>query len=384
MRGNLHIPGYIYFGEGSLEEVKNVKGERAVIVTGGNSMKKNGFLDKVATYLKEAGKEVEIFDGVEENPSVKTVNAGAKVMQEFKPDLIIALGGGSAMDAAKVMWCFYEYPELTFEDIVTPGTMPELRKKAKFIAIPSTSGTASEITAFSVITDTDKAIKYPVVSEYIVPDVAIVDPDLPAKMPKKVTANTGMDVVAHCTEALVSTAASDYTDALAIHGLKLVFANLPKACETPDDMYARDRMHNASTMAGMAFTSASLGIIHSMAHKIGGELGLTHGLANAILLPYVISYNRKATDKVDFIEKELGVEDFADAVFELNQKVGIKAGFKDYEEDYGYTEEKFLEILDELSKNAYADPCTLTNPRETSPEDIKELFKKSYYGESYK
>lgn len=384
MRGNLHIPGYIYFGEGSLEELKNVKGDRAIIVTGGSSMKKNGFLEKVEKYLKESGKEVEIFDGVEENPSVKTVNEGAKAMLEFKPDLIVALGGGSAMDAAKAMWCFYEYPKLKFEDIVTPGTMPELRNKAKFIAIPSTSGTASEITAFSVITDTEKAIKYPVVSEYIVPDVAIVDPVIPAKMPKKVTANTGMDVVAHCTEALVSTAASDYSDALAIHGLKLVFENLKTAYENPDDMHAREKMHNASTMAGMAFTSASLGIVHSMAHKIGGEFGVTHGLANAILLPYIINYNRKATDKVDYIEKELGVKDFADAVADLNKKVGIKTSFKEYEEAFGYTEERFLELLDELSKNAFDDPCTLTNPRKTSPEEIKVLFKKAYYGESYK
>lgn len=380
MKGTLHIPGYIFFGENSLDELKDIKGERAIIVTGGNSMRRNGFLDKCKEILEEGGKVVEICDGVEENPSVETVNRGAKQMQEFEPDLIVALGGGSAMDAAKVMWCFYEYPDLTFEDVVKPETMPELRKKAKFIAIPSTSGTASEITAFSVITDTEKHVKYPVVSRHIVPDVAIVDPIIPSKMPRSVTANTGMDVVAHATEALVSTAANDYTDALAIHALKLVFDNLKKACDSGDDMEARERMHNASTMAGMAFTSASLGIIHSMAHNIGGTFGVTHGLANAILLPYVTKYNSKATDKVKFIEKELGVDSYVDSLQELSKSVNIPFTFKDVEEDFGFNEEKFLEVLDEMSEHAYEDPCTLTNPRETSAEEIKKLYKDAYYG----
>lgn len=383
MRGMLHIPGFIYFGENSLEQLMDFEGERAIIVTGGNSMKRTGFLDKVKTLLEKSGKEVSVFDGVEENPSVDTVNAGAKQMQEFEPDLIVALGGGSAMDAAKVMWCFYEYPDLTFDDIVQPGTMPKLRNKAKFIGIPSTSGTASEITAFSVITDTKTHIKYPVVSDHIVPDASIVDPELPSKMPAKVTANTGMDVVAHCTEALVSTAASDYSDALAIHGLKLAFEFLKKAYDEPDNLLAREKMHNASTMAGMAFTSASLGIIHSMAHKIGGEFGTTHGLTNAVLLPYVTAYNSIATDKVAYIEKELGIENFPQKLFELGQSVGIPKCFKDVENDFGFNEELFLKQLDVMSQNAYDDPCTLTNPRTTSPEDIKELFKKAYYGEAF-
>ena len=379
--GVLHIPGFIHFGEGAFSKLSELKGKKAIIVTGGNSMKKNGFVDRACEELKKANMEVCVFDGVEENPSVKTVEEGAKKMQEFQPDWIVALGGGSAMDAAKCMWAFYEHPELKFEDIIEPGSLPELRKKAKFVGIPSTSGTASEITAFSVITDTEKHIKYPLVSDHIVPDIAIVDPVLPSKMPKSVTANTGMDVVAHATEALVSNIANDYTDSLAIHALKLVFEYLPKACENPDDMEAREKMHNASTMAGIAFTSASLGLVHSLAHKIGGEFGITHGLANAILLPYITQFNRKATNKVDWIEKELNVEDYPIAVRELAKKVGIPPTLKEVEEKFEFNKEKFDEVLDEMSKNAYEDPCTLTNPRESNPEIVKMIYTHAYNGE---
>jgi len=316
MAGSFMIPHNIVFGEGAFSKLSELKGKKAMIVTGGSSMKKNGFIDKAIEELKKGGMTAEVFDGVEPNPSVNTVKKGAEAMLKFEPDWIVALGGGSSLDAAKVMWAFYEYPELKFEDILTPGTCPELRKKAKLICIPSTSGTASEITAFTVITDTDNHIKYPLVSEYFVPDIAIVDPLLPSKMPKHITANTGMDVLAHATEAIVSTAANDYTDALAIHAVKLVFEWLPVAYNEPDNMLAREKMHNASTMAGMAFTCASLGLIHSLAHKIGGEFGITHGLANAILLPYIVQFNSKATDKVAWIEKELGVKNFPE-VFAL-------------------------------------------------------------------
>ena len=300
-------------------------------------------------------------------------------MLKFEPDWIVALGGGSSLDAAKVMWAFYEYPELKFEDILTPGTCPELRKKAKLICIPSTSGTASEITAFTVITDTDNHIKYPLVSEYFVPDIAIVDPLLPSKMPKHITANTGMDVLAHATEAIVSTAANDYTDALAIHAVKLVFEWLPVAYNEPDNMLAREKMHNASTMAGMAFTCASLGLIHSLAHKIGGEFGITHGLANAILLPYIVQFNSKATDKVAWIEKELGVKNFPEAIKELNKKLNIPLNLKDVDE-VEIAEAKFKEVLDRMSKNAYEDPCTLTNPRKSSPEIVKMIYVHAFEG----
>ncbi len=214
-------------------------------------------------------------------------------MQAFQPDWIVGVGGGSALDAAKVMWCFYEYPDITFEDIVPVGAMPPPRTKAGFATVPSTSGTASEITAFSVITDTVKHIKYPIVAADMVPDVAILDPALPMKMPANVTANTGMDVMAHALEALASTAATSFTDPYAIEAVRLVLSNLETAYAQPNNVAARTHMHNASALAGMAFTNASLGLVHSLAHKIGGEFGVTHGLANAILLPYVIAYNRK-------------------------------------------------------------------------------------------
>lgn len=377
------IPPDIKFGENSLACLSQLKGKRAMLVTGGSSMKEFGFLDKAVDYLKEAGIESRIVDGVEPNPSVETVKRGKNEMMDFEPDWVIAIGGGSALDAAKIMWAFYEYPELKFEDIIEVGSIPELRKKAKFIAIPSTSGTASEITAFSVITDTKKRIKYPIVSPEIIPDIAIVDPEIPATMPPHITANTGMDVMAHAVEAFVSTNASDYTDPLAVRAIDLVFKYLPEAVEEGDDMEARERMHNASTMAGMAFSNASLGIVHSLAHKIGGELHITHGLANAILLPHVIEFNYNAArDKFEYIEKFLGVDSLADAIRELNEKIGIPATFKDIDW-MDFTEDDFEGVLDRMSRNALEDPCTLTNPRKPSVEDMKEIYQKSFYGEEY-
>lgn len=378
---NFHIPGDIVLGENSLEYLKTLKGKRAMIVTGGSSMKRNGFLDQAKEILESGNFEVEIFDGVEANPSVETVLRGKEAMLEFEPDWIVALGGGSPLDAAKVMWAFYEHPELEFEDIIQPNSLPELRNKAKLCCIPSTSGTASEITAFSVITDTKEHIKYPLVSAHIVPDVAIVDPIIPSKMPKHITANTGMDVLAHATEALVSSAANDVTDALAIHAIKLVFEYLPVAYNEPDNILAREKMHNASTIAGMAFTSASLGLVHSLAHKIGGEFGITHGLANAILLPYIVQFNRKATDKVDLIEKELGIKDFPTAIKELNEKLDIPNKLKETEGFGLEDEERFNEVLERMSENAYLDPCTLTNPRESNKEIVAKLYKSAYEGE---
>lgn len=376
------IPGKVIMGEGSLGELKNLKGKRAMIVTGGSSMKSNGFLDQAVAILKEGDFEVEVFDGVEANPSIKTCLLGKEAMLRFEPDWIVALGGGSSLDAAKVMWIFYEHPDLSFEDIVVPGSAPSLRSKARLCCIPSTSGTASEVTAFSVITDTENHIKYPLVSEHMVPDVAIVDPIIPVKMPKHITANTGMDVLAHATEALVSTAASDLTDGLAIQAIKMVFEYLPIAYREPDNIEAREKMHNASTIAGMAFTSASLGLIHSLAHKIGGEFGVTHGLANAVLLPYLVQFNRKASKKIDMIEDILGIEDYPQAIKDLNKELDIALCFKEVE-GFGLEDEKrFREVLDRMSKNAYEDPCTLTNPRESNPDIVKMLYEHSYYGKN--
>lgn len=377
--GFFRIPKDIVFGNKAMEYLSTLEGKKAILVTGGSSMKRFGFLDTAKQQLEKANMKVEIFDGVEANPSVQTVNKGAKAMLEFEPDWIIAIGGGSALDAAKIMWAFYEYPDLSFEDIIEPGSLPRLRNKAKFIAIPSTSGTASEITAFSVITDTENHIKYPIVSPEITPDIAILDPALPAKMPKHITANTGMDVLAHAIEAYVSTNASPYTDALAIQAIRLVFDNLVEAYNNGDNMEARDNMHNASALAGMAFTNASLGLIHSLAHKIGGEFDITHGLTNAILLPYLIQFNRQATDKVDKLEKELGIEDLPTFIKDFNKKLDIPLSFKDVRE-VEIKEDKFKEVLERMSKNAYDDPCTLTNPRESDPKILEMLYRSAYYG----
>ena len=377
--GSFRIPKDIVFGEYALEYLSTLEGKKAMIVTGGNSMKKFGFLDEAKTQLEKANIEVEIFDGVEANPSVETVESGAKAMSIFEPDWIIALGGGSALDAAKIMWAFYEHPELKFEDIIEPGSLPKLRNKAKLVAIPSTSGTASEITAFSVITDTKKHIKYPLVSTEMIPDIAILDPALPAKMPKHITANTGMDVLAHAIEAYVSTAASPYTDALAIQAIKLVLENIVTAYEHGDNMEARNNMHNASALAGMAFTNASLGLIHSLAHKIGGEFGITHGLTNAILLTYIIQFNRKSTDKVSKLEKDLGIENLSSCIKELNEKLDIPLNFKDVTE-VDMNEDKFKEVLVRMSENAYNDPCTATNPRESDPKIVEMIYTSAYYG----
>ena len=377
------IPRNVAYGEGAMENLATLKGTKAAIVTGGSSMKKFGFLDQADKLLKDAGMDTILIDGVEPNPSVQTVKKGAEAMQAFGPDWIVAIGGGSALDAAKVMWCFYEHPHLDFEDIIEVGSMPPLRNKAKFIAIPSTSGTASEITAFSVITDTENHIKYPIVAADMVPDLAILDPALPAKMPAHITANTGMDVMAHATEAVASKAATNFTDPYAIEAIKLVLENLPQAYANADDMDARYNMHNASALAGMAFTNASLGLVHSLAHKIGGEFGVTHGLANAILMPYIIDFNRKFSDKYAAVEKALGVEDLAEAVRVLNRKLNIPATFKDCDE-VDFNETKFLEVLDRMSTNAHGDPCTLTNPGEPTVADVKAIYKASYYGRSMK
>lgn len=372
------VPRTIVHGVGCLEYLKNLEGKKAVLVTGGSSMKRFGFLDQAKSYLEEGGFEVLIIDGVEPDPSVKTCLEGAKKMQDFGPDWIIPIGGGSAMDAAKAMWIFYEHPGYSFEKLANFDN-PPLRTKAKMACIPSTSGTASEITAFSVITDTEKEIKYPLVHPDFVPDVAICDPVIASKMPQKITAQTGMDVMTHAVEAFVSTSADEYSSPLAIRAIELVFENLKKAYDNGDDLEAREKMHDASTIAGMSFSNASLGIVHSMAHKIGGIFHLTHGEANAIMLPYIIDYNRKSTDRYDVIEKILGVDDLAEEIRKLNKAVGISATIKDGKNTV-IKEDEFLKVLDTMSENAFKDACTLTNPRETSASDIKKIYEASYYG----
>lgn len=375
------VPRKIVYGEGALKTLGELQGRRAAVVTGGSSMKKHGFLAETQGILEKAGMKSILIDGVEPNPSVETVIRGAEAMSRFEPDWIVAIGGGSAIDAAKVMWCFYEHPGLKFEDIIEPGSMPGLRNKARFIAIPSTSGTASEITAFSVITDTENHIKYPIVAADMVPDIALLDPALPAKMPPHITAHTGMDVMAHAVEAYASKAATSFTDPYAREAVQLVLENLETAFHHGDNRKARYQMHNASSLAGMAFTNASLGLVHSLAHKIGGEFGVTHGLANAILLPYIIDFNRKYSGKYARLEQELGIKDIAASIRELNRKLGIPATFQDCHE-VDFNEEKFLKVLDRMSTNAHGDPCTLTNPGAPTPEDVKAIYEAAYYGQS--
>lgn len=385
------LPRDLYHGEGSLAELKNLKGKKAVVVVGGGSMKRFGFLQKVEDYLKEAGMEVALFEGVEPDPSVETVMKGAKLMQEFGPDWIVAIGGGSPIDAAKAMWAFYEYPDTKFEDLITPFSFPTLRTKAKFCAIPSTSGTATEVTAFSVITDYEKGIKYPLADFNITPDVAIVDPDLAETMPQKLTANTGLDAMTHAIEAYVSTLHCDYTDPLALHAIKMIHAYLVDSYN--GDKEARARMHNAQCLAGMAFSNALLGIVHSMAHKTGAAFSgghIVHGAANAMYLPKVIKFNSKepeAMARYADIAKFIGLagdgdEALTDALIaeikEMNKKLNIAPCIKLYEG--GIIDEKeFNEKLATVAELAVGDACTGSNPRAIDPEQMAKLLTCCFY-----
>lgn len=385
------LPRDLYHGAGSLEELKNLKGKKAVVVVGGGSMKRFGFLQRVEEYLKEAGMEVALFEGVEPDPSVETVMKGAKLMQEFGPDWIVAIGGGSPIDAAKAMWAFYEYPDTKFEDLITPFSFPTLRTKAKFCAIPSTSGTATEVTAFSVITDYEKGIKYPLADFNITPDVAIVDPDLAETMPQKLTANTGMDAMTHAIEAYVSTLHCDYTDPLALHAIKMIHAYLVDSYN--GDKEARARMHNAQCLAGMAFSNALLGIVHSMAHKTGAAFSgghIVHGAANAMYLPKVIKFNSKepeAMARYADIARFIGLEGDSDEALtdaliaeikEMNKKLNIAPCIKLYEG--GIIDEKeFNEKLATVAKLAVGDACTGSNPRAIDPEQMAKLLTCCFY-----
>ena len=385
------LPRDLYHGKGSLEELKNLKGERAIIVVGGGSMKKFGFLDRAVEYLKDAGMEVKVFEGVEPDPSVETVMKGAQVMREFNPDWIVSMGGGSPIDAAKAMWAFYEYPDTTFEQLITPFNFPSLRTKAKFCAIPSTSGTATEVTAFSVITDYSKGIKYPLADFNITPDVAIVDPELAETMPKKLTAHTGMDAMTHAIEAYVSTLHCDYTDPLALHAIKMIHTYLKKSFD--GDMEARDKMHNAQCLAGMAFSNALLGIVHSMAHKTGAAYSgghIVHGCANAMYLPKVIKYNSKnseAAERYAYIAKFIGLEgntvdELVDALINelksMNKALEIPSCIKDYEGGI-IDEAEFNSKLKDVAALAISDACTGSNPRQPSQEEMEKLLTACFY-----
>ena len=382
------LPRDIYFGKGALESLKTFTGKKAMICVGGGSMKRFGFLDKAVSYLEEAGMEVKLFEGIEPDPSVETVMRGAAAMTEFEPDWIVAIGGGSPIDAAKAMWAFYEYPETTFEDLCIPFNFPTLRTKAQFCAIPSTSGTATEVTAFSVITDYAKGVKYPLADFNITPDVAIVDPALAETMPQKLTAFTGMDAMTHAIEAYVSTLHCDYTDALALHAIKMISNDLVDSYN--GDMAARDRMHNAQCLAGMAFSNALLGIVHSMAHKTGAAYTgghIVHGCANAMYLPKVIKYNAAepaAAKRYEEISAFLGLEPTVDALINhikaLNAKLNIPTCIKEYEGGI-IDEAEFLEKLDKVAELAVGDACTGSNPRAIDPAQMAKLLKCCFYDE---
>ncbi|KOY64856.1 butanol dehydrogenase [Clostridium sporogenes] len=379
------LPRDLYFGEGSLEALKTLKGKKAVVVVGGGSMKRFGFLDKVESYLNEAGIEVKLIEGVEPDPSVETVMNGAAVMREFEPDLIVSIGGGSPIDAAKAMWIFYEYPDFTFEQAVVPFGIPELRQKARFVAIPSTSGTATEVTAFSVITDYKKKIKYPLADFNLTPDIAIVDPDLAQTMPAKLTAHTGMDALTHAIEAYVAGLRSVFSDPLAMKAIVMVKEYLVKSYN--GDKEARGQMHLAQCLAGMAFSNALLGITHSMAHKTGAVFHIPHGCANAIFLPYVIQYNAKSCgERYATIAKNLGlagenqdelVKALIEMIREMNKTMNIPLNLK----EYGITEEEFKENVKYISHNSVLDACTGSNPREIDDETMEKLFACTYYGQ---
>ena len=406
------IPEKIYFEAGSiayLEKMPDI--ERAFIVTD-QGMVNLGYVDKILYHLRKREKHVhcEIFDEVESDPSFETVNKGLEMMRNFKPDVIIALGGGSPIDAAKGMWLFYEHPEadpeglkLKFMDIrKRTYKFPKLGEKTKMVAIPTTSGTGSEVTSFAVLTDKVNNKKYPLADYELTPDVAIVDPDLVLSLPKSVTADTGMDVLTHALEAYVSNMASDFTDGLSEKAVELVVNYLPKAyTDGANDKLAREKMHNASTIAGMSFTNAFLGVCHSLAHKIGAEFHLPHGRINAILLPYVIRYNssmptkfvsfpkyeyfiadqkyaqmaKKIGLKADTVEE--GISSLITKVKELNEFLGIPKSFK----EAGIDEAEFMAKIDMLADRAFEDQCTTANPRVPLVSELKQILIDSYFGQ---
>ena len=380
------LPRDLYHGKGALDALKDLDGKRAIVVVGGGSMKRFGFLDKVEANLKAAGMEVSLFEGVEPDPSVETVMKGAEAMRQFQPDWIVAIGGGSPIDAAKAMWAFYEYPETTFEQLITPFSFPKLRTKARFCAIPSTSGTATEVTAFSVITDYAKGIKYPLADFNITPDVAIIDPALAETMPASLTAHTGMDALTHAIEAYVSTLHTVFTDPLALEAIHIVAKDLLKSYH--GDMACREEMHYGQCLAGMAFSNALLGIVHSMAHKTGAAYSgghIVHGCANAMYLPKVIAYNAKepeAEKRYGEIAAFLGLEPTSKALIAhikaMNAKLDIPACIRDYEG--GIIDEKeFLDKLPQVAELAVGDACTGSNPRAITPAEMEKLLKCCFY-----
>ena len=406
------VPNKIYFESGSVSYLSKMPNISKAFIVTDPSMTQLGYVNKELHQLRKREEYVhcEIFDQVEPDPSLETILRGVEAMKVFCPDVIIALGGGSAIDAAKGMWLFYEDPEADFKKMslkfmdIRKRTykFPHLGKKSKMVAIPTTSGTGSEVTSFAVISDKEENKKYPLADYELTPDVAIIDPDFVMTVPPKSTAWTGMDVLTHAIEAYISILASDYTDALAVAAIELVFTYLKSSYSNgAKDPIAREKMHNASTIAGMAFTNAFLGINHSLAHKLGGEFHIPHGCANAILLPHVIRYNGVACptkftswpkyesyivgDKIFALMKKLGfnpknndeaVEQLATKVEEMNEYLGIPATLK----EYGVNEKEFLSKVEFLADLAFDDQCTTANPRLPLVSELEELYLIAYYG----
>src|SRR6218665_501141 len=378
----LFVAAEVFHGPGSLEELKNIKGTKAFVVTGGSSMKKSGTLDKAISFLNDAGIETFLFDGVEEDPSSATCFKGAEAMREFQPDWIVGLGGCSAIDAAKTMWIFYEHPEIEFDTLIKPFSVPTLRNKAKFIAIPSTSGTGTETTGLAVITDREKGVKYPIVSYELTPDIAIIDGEICASMPAHVTANTGLDVLTHCVEAYVSNIDNNIADALSKGGLELVFDNLKEVVENPNNIAARQNMHDASFMGGLAFNNAWLGIVHSLSHQVGALYGIPHGASNAIFLPNVIRFNAQATERYPDLAKVIGketTEELAQAIEGLRLEINNQSSIK----EFGISREDWDKNLDYIANNALIDPCTGFNPRVPTLDELKAIYNACYEGVVY-
>lgn len=409
------VPPKVYFEPNAIKYLREMEGLERVMIVTDESMVKLGFAQKVIDQLhKRKNKvQVQVFDGVEPNPDIKTIEAGVQLINRFKPNAIVALGGGSAMDAGKIMWLFYERPDADFNELVQKFAdirkrtvkFPHLGEKAKFIAIATTSGTGSEVTPFAVISDKAINKKYPLADYALTPNVAIVDPNLVLTVPAKPTASTGMDVLTHATEAYVATLANDYTDGLALKAIRLVADYLEKSVKYAD-REAREKMHNASCMAGMAFSNAFLGICHSMSHKMGGRFHTIHGETNATLLPYVIKYNGTRPGKVSLWPKyehyqaaeryqdiakmlglkastpEEGVESYAQWVYELGRKVGTPMAFKEHASftKFGHTHEEFLSALSQVAFDSFEDQCTPANPRLAMITDMKGMLEAAWYG----
>ena len=408
------VPEKIYFEAGSIAYLEKMPEITKAFIVTDESMVKLGYVDKILYHLRKRNEYVhsEIFSDVESDPSFATIKRGVAAMNSFQPDVIIALGGGSAIDAAKGMWLFYEYPDadvegmkLKFMDIrKRTYKFPKLGIKAKMVAIPTTSGTGSEVTSFAVISDKEKNMKYPLADYELTPDVAIIDPDLVMSLPKSITADTGMDVLTHAIEAYVSNMASDYTDGLSEKAAELVFNYLKEAYEHGDNKTAREKMHNASCIAGMSFTNAFLGLNHSIAHKLGGEFHIAHGRANAILLPYVFNFNsQKPTNFVSFpkyeyfiadekyanLARKLGLnasttEEGVDSLIKAIQQLNAELNEPKSIQEAGIDEKEFLAKVDELADKAFSDQCTTANPRVPLVPEIKQILLDAYYGAEIK